>query len=156
MSAAPANIAPQIPSIDRVVTITEAIITPRKIDKRAFDNRTLKRNAAIEPVHAPVIGRGMATNNIKPIDLYFSTIVLLLLVRLKSQSKNILKGFIRLKSLEKGPRNSRSGMTGIMFPRIAKGTTKNHSILNKFIPTGIPPLNSKTGRVEIIMTAIPG
>lgn len=156
ISAIPAIIAPQIPSKERVVTITAAMNTPKRIDIMALWNLMLKRNAATEPVQAPVMGKGMATKSIRPIDLYLSTTALLLLVRLNSQSKKILKNFILLSSLEKGPSNSSMGETGIIFPTIAMGTTINQGILKKFMPAGIPPRSSNMGSIEIISTARKG
>ena len=54
------------PSWVRQVTITPAISTPRKIDSNARLKLIPRTTAATEPVQAPVIGRGVATNNTSP------------------------------------------------------------------------------------------
>ncbi len=69
ISTIPAIIAPQIPRRERVVTMMAAMKTPKRIDTIAFWSCMLKRNAATEPVHAPVTGSGMATKSIRPMDL---------------------------------------------------------------------------------------
>jgi len=86
----------------------------------------LNKKAAIEPVHAPVTGKGIATNNIKPIDLYRSTTALLLFVCLKSQSKKRLNSDILLRNLESGSKNRRIGIIVVIFPNIDIGTTIDH------------------------------
>jgi len=110
----------------------------------------------MEPVHAPVTGRGMETKSIRPIDLYFSTTILLLLVCLNNQSKKTLKNLNLLRNLEKGPRKSSKGKTGIIFPNSARGTTINQGKPKRFIPMGIPPLSSNTGSIDTITTAKKG
>ena len=54
-------------------TIIPAIRTPRLTAKKAFFHFISKSQPRIEPVYAPVIGRGIATNIAKPIKPYFST-----------------------------------------------------------------------------------
>ena len=46
-------------------TIMPAIKTPIDIKRKAFFFGILYKKATIDPVHAPVTGKGMATNNNK-------------------------------------------------------------------------------------------
>ncbi len=74
------------------VTITPAIITPTRINGKAFLKGTPKTKAATEPVQAPVTGKGIATKVmsakapkiLKRVSCFF-------LVLSKSQVKNLLK-----------------------------------------------------------------
>ena len=95
--------------------------SPIKIDKKACLNFKLNRTATSEPVQAPVTGRGMATNNAKPIRSYFSTILPRRLACSKSQCKNRSKNPILLRYLEMTPRNSRIIGTGSRLPMIDRG-----------------------------------
>ena len=87
------NIFPQVFHISKIVqprrvaqvTITPAINIPMKIDKKACLNFSPKRTAISEPVQAPVMGRGIATNSTRPIRPYLSTSFPRRLVRSKSQ-----------------------------------------------------------------------
>ena len=115
----PAIIAPSQPSRLRQVTMTPAIKTPIKIDKKAYLKFKPKRTAASEPVQAPVIGRGMATNSARPIRSYFSIIFPRRLVRSKSQFRNLSRRAILPNHLVMASRNSRIKGTGSRLPMIA-------------------------------------
>jgi len=67
LSPIPAITAPTQPRRLRQVTIIPAISIPIEIDKKACLNFKPKRTAANEPVQAPVAGKGIATNNARPI-----------------------------------------------------------------------------------------
>lgn len=54
------------------VTIIPEMRTPRKINKSDFFAGIPNRSAASDPVQAPVIGRGIATNNISANSPYTS------------------------------------------------------------------------------------
>ena len=82
------------------VTMPPAIHMPIKINSKACLNSTLKIVAASEPVQAPVIGRGTATNKAKPMRLYLSTIPPRRLVRSSSQLNQLLKIPILLRRRE--------------------------------------------------------
>ena len=59
------------PATDIIVTITPAITSPIDINIRAFLLGIPNSQAADEPVHAPVIGRGIATNIMSAMAPYF-------------------------------------------------------------------------------------
>ncbi len=120
-SATPAITAPAQPRRHRRVTIMPAMNTPIKIDKIACLNFKPKRTAANEPVQAPVTGRGMATNNAKPIRSYLSTTLPRFLVCSKSHCRNRSKKPTLLRNLEMASRNSRIRGTGSRLPMIANG-----------------------------------
>ena len=84
-----------------------AIHMPMKMDNRACLNLISKIVAAIEPVQAPVTGRGMATNNTSPIRLYLSTIFPRRLVRSSNQWNHLLKMPILLRRLDIAPREAK-------------------------------------------------
>ncbi len=54
---------------------------------KAYLNLILKSEAATTPLHAPVIGSGIATNIARPKASYFCIVSAFFLVRSKSQSK---------------------------------------------------------------------
>jgi len=76
--------------------------------------------AAIEPVQAPVIGNGIATNRISPIRLYFWTILPRRIVLSNNQLKKRLKTASLLNNLVMASRNNRIKGTGSIFPMTAK------------------------------------
>ncbi len=82
--------------------------------------------------------------------------VLLLLVLSNSHSKKMRKSLILLRNFDNGLRRSRRGKTGIILPAIAMGTTEYQGILNRLMPTGIPPLSSKIGSMDTMSIAITG
>ena len=119
LSPTPAIAAPTHPSKERQVTIVPAISIPMKMDRKACLNFRPKRTAASEPVQAPVTGRGIATNSVRPIRSYLSITCPRRLVRSKSQWSPLLKTSILLSSLERAWRNNRIKGTGTRLPIIA-------------------------------------
>ncbi len=107
------------PSKQRQVTIIPAMSTPMKIDKIACLNFRPKRTASSEPVQAPVTGKGIATNNARPIRSYLSTSLPRFLVCSKSQFKIRSKRPILLSSREAVLRNNKMKGTGNILPMIA-------------------------------------
>jgi hypothetical protein len=144
------NMPPPIKDINK--TITEAMQTPIKIAENAHLNRTLKRVAAIHAVHAPVIGKGIATKSINPKNSYLSTRSLRRLVFSKSHLKNLLKGQNLPKNSDTGSSKKSIGITGMRLPRMEKKTTL---LISRPIarPSGIAPLSSKTGIAATTITA---
>ena len=100
------------------VTITPAINIPARMEIKACLNFKPKRAAASEPVQAPVMGRGMATNNISPILSYLSIIFPRRLVRSNNQVKIRLKSSTLLSNLETLSRNSSIKGIGSILPMI--------------------------------------
>ena len=73
MKAIVAMIAPVIPINERIVTMMPAMSTPPVIANNAEYHDIENINASADPVHAPVIGRGIATNSISPKSPYLFT-----------------------------------------------------------------------------------
>ena len=121
--------APHIPNKLRIVTIIPARQIPISMHSNAGKNFIPNIYAAIEPVHAPVMGSGIITKSINPKDSYFFMREPFFLVLAKSQTKNLLN---------KGTRDSRSspnfsirrmiGM-GIKFPATPSKYALYHGIL---------------------------
>ncbi len=107
---------PVVERHDIRVTITPAVRTPITTPVSAYLKLRPMRNAAIEPVQAPVIGKGSATKIARPSVLYFSTIRERDLVCENNQSKKRLKGLHLERNLEKGPRNNKIKIAGIRLP----------------------------------------
>ncbi len=55
-----------MPSDQRTVTMTPAMSTPIEMERKEGQKLNLERTAIIEPVQAPVIGRGMQTKMVSP------------------------------------------------------------------------------------------
>ncbi len=126
---------------------------PIEIARKAFLNFILNIVAAKEPVQAPVVGNGMATNKIKPKNSYFSTRVALRLVLSSSQLKKPeKKDSFRNLSLIGEKRQSNIG-TGSILPIIEKINTSQGSNPS-FIAKGIAPRNSRTGEAATSITQI--
>ena len=103
----------EMPSIipsDARVTMIPAIIIPAIIEGIAYLKWIPNMKAATQPVQAPVTGKGIATNAVSPKASYFSTRLLLLLVRLNSQVKN-LSNILDLEEsqFDRGPRSNNMG-----------------------------------------------
>ncbi len=107
------------PSKQRQVTIMPAMSTPIKIDNMACLNFKPRSTASSEPVQAPVIGKGIATNNARPMPSYLSISFPRFLVRSKSHFKIRSKKAILLSSREAVSRNSRMKGTGNILPIMA-------------------------------------
>jgi len=88
---------------------------------KAGQKRKPTRKAMAQPVQAPVMGRGMATNTAKAVRPKLScSRMYFLLVREKSQVKNLSQIANLLSQSETGPRKRSKGITGIRFPRTDK------------------------------------
>ena len=111
------------PLQDIKLTIIAAIITPSVIARKALVNLILKMLAAKEPVQAPVVGNGIATKRIRPINSYFSIRVVLRLVLSSSQLKNFEKKDRVLNFLVIGEKTKSRIGTGRIFPITEKRKT---------------------------------
>jgi len=100
-----------MPRRHKRVTITPAMNTPKVMERKASLNFSPKRKAAIEPVQAPVPGKGIAIKSASPIHPYLSTIFLPP-VRSKTQFKILSKCLIRKRS-----RKRRRKGTGRRLPK---------------------------------------
>ena len=111
--------------IDTRDMTTPAMQIPRMIHGTAVRKGILNRYAATDPVQAPVIGAGMATNNIKPRALYLLINLLRLVVRLNNQvRKRSAIGYFR-RFLSAGLSNNKIGKTGTKLPQTAINHVKN-------------------------------
>lgn len=115
-----------------------AIKTPNNTEITALAGFIPRRKEAIEPVQAPVKGRGMATKIINPNTLYLSIKLLLDLVCLKSQLKNLSKILnLLLRKSDIGPKRNIISIGGIILPIYDN---------KKDIPKGILYTNKASGR----------
>lgn len=95
-----------------------AMSTPSAIAKKARQKFMPRRKATIEPVQAPVTGRGMPTKSASPQNSALSKFLPRRLERSKIHLRMLSKSLTLLASLEMGPkRRSRIGM-GRMLPAI--------------------------------------
>ena len=69
-----ATTAPTHPSRNNAVTMAPLMIMPAAMEKKARIKLIPSRDATIDPVQAPVQGKGIATNTVRPILSYFSTV----------------------------------------------------------------------------------
>ena len=95
--------------------ITDASAIPSSTAGNAFLNFMPSSAASREPVHAPVPGSGIPTNNTSPQNSYFSTCSRLLKARASIFSTMGRKVFVCLSQLKIGVINSRMNGTGIIF-----------------------------------------
>lgn len=115
-----------------------AIKTPNNTEITALAGFIPRRKEAIEPVQAPVKGRGMAIKIINPNTLYLSIKLLLDLVCLKSQLKNLSKILnLLLRKSDIGPKRNIISIGGIILPIYDN---------KKDIPKGILYTNKASGR----------
>jgi len=126
------------------------MITPKRIDKKAYRNFKPSRKAAIDPVQAPVKGRETATNSIKPIFSYFSMTFPRRLVCSKTQLTTLLLHSQRLAALASFSKKSNNGGTGNMLPIMDRHNASYHGIWNEYIATGKAPRSSTIGKADII------
>lgn len=133
-----------IPNIHKAQTINPAINTPVIIAANAYLNLILNNDAAITPLHAPVIGSGTATKSISPNASYFCMFSDFFLVRSNNQLKNRDQILNFLNLLETGSKRNNAGIIIILLPN-----TDNQNTLLKDMPKdnpiGIAPLNSDIG-----------
>jgi hypothetical protein len=108
-------------------------------------------DAAITPLQAPVIGKGIATSMAKPRASYFCTASAFLLVSSKIRSKKADQNLNFLKAALTGSNRKSAGATIRELPKteIQKAF---HRLIPNDNPRGIPPLSSDTGRADTIMT----
>lgn len=118
----PAIIAPIFPRKHRIDTIAQAIKTPREIAKKDKKGFSPKIKEAKAPVQAPVVGKGIPTNIIKPKISYLSIILLFFWVLEKSQSKNFLNKLILVSRLTINFKRKRIGKMGKRLPITDKRT----------------------------------
>ena len=111
-----------MPVLIRASTISPAIKTPKNIKGNAFLKGTPNKKAAIEPVQAPVKGKGIATKLINAIAPYlFILLLVFLLVLSKTQEKNLAQILLFEESqFETGPKNKSKNTTGIILPKTEK------------------------------------
>ena len=84
----PKYLSMPMPALVNPKTIIPAITTPTAIKGKAFKKGMLNKKAIKTPVHAPVIGNGIATKAIKASAPYFSILFLCsFLILLKNQEK---------------------------------------------------------------------
>jgi hypothetical protein len=131
------------------VTIIPAVIIPKVIGKIAFLNGIPNNQAAMDPVQAPVIGKGIATKMNKAKGPYFLIFfIVFLLVLSKTHSRNLSVGleyFLARVVIASRP-NSKI-KTGMILPMIARNKTRK-GFNPQEIAKGIEALNSVTGRAE--------
>lgn len=125
-----------------------AMTTPTEIESRARLNFIPSRKAAIDPVHAPVKGKGIATKSASPILSYLSIALPCLRVRSNTQFTIFFPGRTLLAHLATDSRNSSRKGTGTKLPATARVSALCHGIPIKFIATGNAPLSSTTGNIE--------
>ena len=125
-----------------------AMTMPAKMDGRAFRSGMSRNAAAREPVHAPVPGRGMATNSSSPRYLYLVTVWPFrwalrssLSTRLLSQGRRrrIHRKIRRIYTTMKG--------TGSTLPTTAARYAA-HTGSPRATPKGMPSRSSATGIIE--------
>ena len=104
-----------------------------------------RSDAIMAPVHAPVPGKGTATNSISPIASYLSTILAWSFALLKSHAKNFCIYLALLSFLETGFNKKYIGAIGAIFPSTEKKKTLLTLSFNNNIPIGIDALSSVTG-----------
>ena len=133
-----------------MLTATPAIITPRRISGNALRSGIPKTNATRVAVHAPVKGKGTATNNTKAKSRNSSNdLSCFFLVRKKSQEKNLSKkGKRRESSLLITPKKGKRS-TGTIFPSTEKKYADHKGIWYISKAIGIDPRNSIMGDIAM-------
>ena len=134
------------------MTITAAISTPIKIQSSDLAKDKPKILAANEPVHPPVPGNGIPTNIAKPISSYRYTTLPLFRVRLYIQSVNFLPHLYLETTLKNHSKKSNKKGIGSIFPRMESVTAFCQGIPKTAIATGMEPLSSTTGKVDMSIT----
>jgi len=141
------------------VTTIPAIKTPTIIAGNDRENRIPNKNAATDPVQAPVIGKGTATNNTKAMNFpYFSILVeKRLRVRWNTQLKNFSKCLEFLISRwDTGSKNNKRKNAGIKFPTTDQIKDDHQGRSNPTIATGMAARNSAIGSIAINRVATSG
>jgi hypothetical protein len=131
--------------------IIPAVITPSEMLGNEYLNLISKSDAASAPDHAPVPGSGMATNRNSPNALYLIILALFASVLLSSFSAILRSSFVFLSHAIIGLENQRINGIGNKFPITAIMYVVKVSS-PKAAPTGIAPLSSISGNIEINAT----
>ena len=108
-----------IPVSTSIIMIPDTII-PQKIAGKAYLKRISSSAAIIEPVHAPVVGSGMATNRKIPIALAFISPSAFLLALVSSQFAGRLNSFVFLSRFTTGRNSKRMNGTTKKLPKTDK------------------------------------
>ena len=132
--------------------ITVAMQIPMMTAGNAFLNFTPRSAAMSEPVHAPVPGSGIPTNNTSPQNSYFSIWSFFFIAFASSLSTSGFKCFVPFIQLKIGVIRSRINGTGIIFPRIHNGIAFATGTPRSGPATRSAPRSSRIGIIEIINT----
>jgi len=109
-----------IPSVS-TLTMAAAIITPKRISGNALRKGIPKTNATRVAVHAPVSGKGTATNNTKAKSWNSSNdLSCFFLVCRKSREKNLSRKENRRESASLTVPTKGKSSTGTIFPNTEK------------------------------------
>ncbi len=138
-----------IPNVIRL-TSAAAIITPKRISGNARRSGMPKTNETRVAVHAPVKGKGIATNSTKAKSWNSSNdLSCFFLVRKNNQAKNLSKKEKRRESSPLTIPNSGKRSTGTIFPATEKKNAchKGKWYISKAI--GIDPRNSMIGDIAM-------
>src|SRR3989344_5377664 len=131
-----------IPSVSTLTTAA-AIITPSRISGNALRKGIPKTNAIRVAVHAPVKGKGTATNNTKAKSLNISNdLSCFFLVCRKSREKNLSKKEKRRESAPLTMPKKGKSNTGTILPATERENACNKDSLYTNKAKGIAPLNS--------------
>jgi len=106
----------------------------------------------MEPIQAPVIGKGTATKSISPTLSYLSIILPCFRVRSNTQSIILLLKPTWLSHPVIESRNSSRKGTGSKLPTTDRANALCHDIPKRFIATGNAPLSSTTGTMDTTKT----
>ena len=140
-------------SVETILALTNR---PNNIAIMAFGFGIPNRCAAIQPVHAPVIGNGIPTKRTSPQKWNFSIIAPRFLVRLRIHVKNRSPNLHLLKNVIDGPKRLIMGMVTKKLPTIEEINTKMSGMSVKKYAHGIDPLNSVIGSIANMNVAISG
>ncbi len=145
----------ELPPCQSRVTITPAMPTPTAINPNALRRSTPKTNAARAPLHAPVMGNGMATKVMRARSRHRSNLVVWRrLVWENSRSrKRCNPDQWSSAQLVTGPRNSRMKGTGSRFPTTASTYDCHTGMSSTPSAKGMAPRSSNTGKVASNTTA---
>lgn len=136
---------------DTILIITDARKIPRRIARDDFLISISRSDAISAPVHAPVPGSGIPTNNTSPQNSYFSILSLFPIALRSSHSiigRNNLVFFIHLKICLM---NSRINGIGRIFPIMQRGSAVRYGTCSRDAASS-PPLSSRIGSSEMIKT----
>ena len=130
-----------------IITVAKRI--PKKIASEDFLMSTFNKDAIKAPVHAPVPGSGIPTNNNNPRNSNFLIVSLFPIALFSSFSTRPRKSFVFFINLKICTINNKINGIGIIFPMIQIGIAFAASILSRDAASS-PPLSSKIGNIEMI------